>query len=162
MKNEERMIVAAPCGLYCGACTIYITYKSGDKEALKSMAERINQERDTKLDPETDFPCEGCLSSTVAWYCRECGMRDCAVSKGITHCAQCPDFPCKIITDFNDDEWPHHGEVLVNVERQKEIGITAWLGEQEKRWLCPECKKATGWYDTSCRQCGTKLPERFS
>ena len=162
MEDQNRHILAAPCGLYCGACNIYLNYNSGDKEALNAMAERINQQREIKLDPETDLPCEGCLSSTVAWYCRECAMRDCAVSKGITHCSQCSDFPCQIVTDFNNDEWPHHGEVLANVQRQKEIGIDAWLDEQEKRWRCPECGNAVGWYDAKCRQCEAELPERFS
>ena len=88
-------------------------------------------------------------------------MRDCAVEKGITYCTQCSDFPCQTIIDFNNDGRPHHSEVLINVRRQQEIGIDAWLDEQEKRWRCLNCRCIIEWYDTECPQCTTILPKQF-
>ena len=133
MSSPQRKELAAPCGLYCGACSTYIARKRGDEEALKAMAECIAEARGQAIKPEEDLTCNGCLSSQLAIFCRQCTMRACAVEKGITHCAQCSDFPCHTITDFNNDGRSHHSEVLANVRRQQEIGIDAWLDEQEAR-----------------------------
>ena len=45
MNNQEKREVAAPCGLYCGACSTYIARKRGDKAALNAMAKRITGSR---------------------------------------------------------------------------------------------------------------------
>jgi len=161
MSSQEREKLAAPCGLYCGACSIYIARKRGDEAAVNTMAKRISEARGSEIRPEEDITCNGCLSSQLAIFCRQCDMRTCAVEKGVTHCAQCSEFPCPTITDFNDDGRPHHSEVLDNVRRQQETGIDAWLDEQEDRWRCPDCGCVIGWYDTKCPQCTTALPEQF-
>lgn len=161
MNNQERKKLAAPCGLYCGACSIYIARKRDDEAALNAVARRITERRGRVIKPEEDLICDGCLSSQLAIFCHCCVMRDCAVEKGITYCAQCSDFPCQTIIDFNNDGRPHHSEVLTNVRRQQEIGIHAWLDEQEKRWRCPDCGCIIEWYDTKCPQCAAILPKQF-
>lgn len=160
MHSQERRNLAAPCGLYCGACTSYITRKRGGEVALTAMAKRVSERWGTTIKT-ADLVCEGCLSSQVAIYCRRCAMRDCATKKGINYCAQCSDFPCQTITNFNNDGVRHHSEVLANVRHQKEIGIDVWLDEQEKRWRCPTCKCLIEWYDTKCPQCASTLPKQF-
>lgn len=97
------------------------------------MARRIAEQRGWVIKPEEDLVCDGCLSSQLAIFCRRCVMRACAVEKEITYCAYCSDFPCQTIIDLNNDGRPHHSEVLINIRRQQEIGIDAWLDEQEKR-----------------------------
>lgn len=83
------------------------------------------------------------------------------MDKGITHCARCSGFPCQTIIEFNNDDILHHSEVLDNVHRQQEIGIDAWLDEQEKRWRCQACGCIIDWYDTKCPQCTATLPKQF-
>ena len=161
MNNQERNKLAAPCGLYCGACSTYIARKRGDEVALNAVAKRIAEYRGWTIKPEKDLVCAGCLSSQLAIFCLRCAIRDCAFEKGITYCAQCSDFPCQIIIDFNNDGRPHHSEVLANVRRQQEMGIDAWLDEQEKRWRCPDCGCSIEWYDTKCPQCTVILPKQF-
>ena len=161
MNSQERRKLAAPCGLYCGACSTYIARKRGDEAALDVVAKRITELRGWVIKSEEDLVCDGCLSSQLAIMCRRCAMRTCAIEKGITYCAQCSDFPCKTIIDFNNDGRPHHSEVLDNVCRQQEIGIDAWLDEQEKRWHCMACGCIIEWYDTQCPQCAATLPKQF-
>lgn len=38
---KEQKFVSAPCGLYCGACTLYTSHLRGDKKRLKQIAEDI-------------------------------------------------------------------------------------------------------------------------
>jgi len=161
MNGKERVNLVAPCGLYCGACSTYVARKRGDEEALDTMAKRITEHLGVMIKPEDDLICNGCLSSQVAVFCRRCALRACAIEKKVTYCVQCSDFPCQILTDFNNDGRPHHSEVLANVRRQQEIGINAWLDEQEKRWRCPDCGCVIGWYDIKCPQCSVALIEQF-
>ena len=161
MNSQQRRKLVAPCGLYCGACFIYIARKRCDEAALDAAAKGITERRGWVIKPKEDLVCDGCLSSQLAIVCSRCVMRACALEKGITYCAQCADFPCQTIIDFNNDGRPHHSEVLANVRRQQEIGIDVWLDEQEKRWGCPDCGCVIGWYDTKCPQCAATLPDPF-
>ena len=114
----------------------------------KGLAIYLGQEVEAK-----ELHCDGCLSPTVAIQCRVCHLRACALGKGLAHCAGCTDFPCRQLTDFNNDEMEHHSEVLDNIRRQQDTGIDAWLEEQEGRWRCTGCGSATSWYDESCLNC---------
>jgi hypothetical protein len=75
----------------------------------------------------------------------------------LTHCAQCCDFPCQRIIDFDNDGMCHHAEVLGNVQRQREIGLAAWIEEQDRRWRCPRCSSVVDWYASQCPNCGIAL-----
>jgi hypothetical protein len=153
MNIKDRNALAAACGLYCGACSVYVARERGDHEALQKTSERFSQLRGRKFEP-AELVCNGCLSSQLADTCRKCDIRDCATEKGITHCSECADFPCKVITDFNNDDRLHHSEVLANIRRQREAGINAWLDEQDKRWRCNACGTRIEWYDyILCPRC---------
>lgn len=152
---------AAPCGLYCGACSTYIARQRGDRARLSTIAKRIGEQKGWAIKPEEDLVCEGCLSSKLAIMCRKCAIRDCATKKDYNYCARCPDFPCQTIINFNNDGRPHHSEVLDNIRRQQQIGIDPWLEEQEKKWRCPACGCFLEWYDTKCPQCSAPLPKQF-
>ena len=157
MTGQERLNLAATCGLYCGACGTYLAHRRGDSVRLEKIAKWLAERRGRVLELDV-LACEGCLSSEViATFCRDCAIRACAFERGITHCAQCPDFPCQRITDFNNDDMRHHSEVLANIRRQREVGIDAWLDEQEGRWRCPNCGCASDWYARKCPDCGSAL-----
>ena len=151
---------AAPCGLYCGACSIRSAVRKGDKQLLELIAEGVGRYLGHPVEVG-ELECNGCLSDVRAAPCRDCEIRDCTISKGITHCAQCEDFPCRLITDFNNDDFAHHSEVLDNIRRQREIGIDAWIEEQRERWRCPACGAESDWYTAHCANCGTELKDHF-
>lgn len=154
--KDDPEKLAAPCGLYCGACSILAGVRRGDAAFLELAALGVAEYLGHPVKAE-DLRCEGCFSGVLAASCRECAIRDCALSKGLTHCAGCADFPCAVITDFNNDGMPHHAEVLDNIRRQQEIGISAWAAEQRARWCCPSCGHPTDWYAVKCHGCGYPL-----
>jgi len=181
MEGEQRQNLAAPCGLYCGACVIYRANKRGDSEFLKQIAEAFSgkegqlapgmpplrkgcdvSEAQRQMQDVKGTACEGCLSEIVAFPCRICAFRDCVLEKGLTNCSQCPDSPCQPLVDFNNDGLPHHGEVLANIQRQRDVGIGAWIAEQEARWRCPQCGSTIDWYASQCADCGVALSGTFS
>ena len=181
MTGEKRRNLAAPCGLYCGACVMYCANKRGDSESLEQIAKTLPEgiaKMARSMSPSgedidlsalegqklgiKDVACEGCLSEIVAFPCRICGLRACALEKGLTNCYQCADSPCQQLIDFNNDGFPHHGEVLANIRRQRDIGIDAWIAEQEQRWHCPQCRCPTDWYAGQCHDCDAMLNGQFN
>ncbi len=186
MMSDTKRNLAAPCGLYCGACMIYRANKRGESETIdqmkKQVAKRMDQLDETGHIPGMPPPaegfdlsqlkkeveegqeymcCEGCLSEVVALPCRICGFRSCAQKKGITNCSKCPDMPCKWVIDFKNDGIPHHADVVNSLERQKEIGIDAWIAEQEAKWRCAHCGCQLAWYDAKCPDCGAAQKQTY-
>jgi len=151
---------AAACGLYCGACEARIASGKNDLKQLELMAQRISILTGMSVTAK-DMHCEGCQSDIRTLHCRACDIRNCCFSKGFTHCSQCEEFPCQRLKDFNSDAFPHHHEVLKNIQRAREIGINAWLEEQNQRWRCPKCDSNVSWYTEKCPECGAKSPTGF-
>ena len=138
------------CGLNCGACPVGAANELGNEEFLRSMAE----EWDRDLD---DLRCNGCKTDVTAAFCTDCRMRQCAREKGVEFCVHCGDFPCDVISQFRNDEAPHHSAVLYNLQRIKELGLKDWLEAEAGRWSCPECGRRFTWYSESCAGCGGEL-----
>ena len=90
---EDKKKLAAPCGLYCGVCAIYIAHKENN---LK-FKERLPKVYGVSLE---EIRCEGCLSDDLFKYCQVYPIRSCAQAKGFEGCHQCNDFPCKYIDNF--------------------------------------------------------------
>jgi hypothetical protein len=160
--NSEHEELVAPCGLYCGACSIRLAGRRGDHELLKQIAEVVAVQQGQEIQAK-DLACNGCLSSdVVAIVCRNCQIRACALKKGIRHCSECADLPCQQLTDFSKDGLPHHGEVLKNIDRRHKVGLASWAEEQRLRWRCPKCGAGVDWYASQCYECTADLPQQFS
>jgi hypothetical protein len=157
-KNEK---LVAPCGLYCGACPMYLATQDKDEQKIKDLLKRFSA-MDSKMTL-ADLQCDGCIGGgRVASFCRKCAMRECAGNKkDITRCADCTEFPCSRITSFNNDGMTHHAEVLENCRRLKEVGIKEWAKREEDRWSCPKCRAKISWYDNACSKCGTPRSDRL-
>jgi hypothetical protein len=153
---------AATCGLYCGACPIRQAGQRGDLALLKQIAEVLTVQQGQPIEAK-DLACEGCLSSdVVAIVCRSCELRACALKRGVQHCSQCPDFPCQPLVDFSKDGFPHHGEALENIRRQRQAGLDVWLEDERARWRCPRCGADIDWYNAQCCTCSAELTPQFS
>jgi hypothetical protein len=148
--------LAAVCGLYCGACALYRARRDNNPQRLEEILKVWNM-------PEDDSHCDGCLGGgALTPYCRDCKIRHCAEDRpGVTQCADCSDFPCHLITDFNNDGMRHHAEVLENLNHLREIGAEKWIIEQEERWRCPGCRAQMHWYERTCYSCGVVQPYRL-
>ena len=155
----EKLV--APCGLYCGACPMYLATQENSQERLNAFAQQFSARKiQMKLE---DVLCDGCIGGgRVAAFCQKCAMRSCAAAKtNVTRCSDCPEFPCSKITGFNNDGMTHHAEVLENLGHIREMGIAKWTQNEQARWRCPQCKEKLSWYDKACQKCGTKRSERL-
>lgn len=140
----------AYCGLYCGACSFKVAYEENRREHLQQMPARYDKLKDMVLED-----CPGCRLEN---QCGNCAMRDCAREKELDHCAQCDEFPCDHVTQFNNDGAPHHGEVIENLKQLRELGEEQWLEAQKKKWTC-ECGSPYSWYLRACLRCGRAREE---
>jgi hypothetical protein len=77
------------------------------------------------------------------------------------HCASCDSFPFSQIIDFKNDQFAHLSEVLENIRSQRDVCISTWVDEQQKKWACPGCGRATEWYGQQCQHCGIVLGRHF-
>jgi len=159
-KGSTEALVA-PCGLYCGACPMYLATRDNDQQRIDAMLKQFGA-RDMKLSL-ADVQCDGCIAGgRVASFCRKCAMRECAESKpDVTRCSDCSDFPCSKVTNFNNDGMLHHAEVLENCRRLRQAGIKQWAKLEAEKWSCPKCKANIGWYDASCAKCGAPRSDRL-
>jgi predicted RNA-binding Zn-ribbon protein involved in translation (DUF1610 family) len=132
------------CGLYCGACPVLVANQKGTVDELA---------REFEANP-AELVCAGCKSDTLAPFCADCRFIPCAREKGVEFCVGCDEYPCERLTEFRDDKWAHHSVITKNLDRLKEVGLEAWLAEQDKRWSCPTCGARFAWYDEECRDCG--------
>ena len=161
MDTDQEKLVA-PCGLYCGACSIRLAGKRRDAKLLKKIADVLTIQRGQSIQAG-DLWCDGCLSKeTIAIVCRNCELRACALQRGLQHCSECPDSPCQQLVDFSRDGLPHHGEVLGDIESQRKMGLDRWAEDQRLRWRCPNCGAEVDWYGGQCYECADALAPQFS
>jgi predicted RNA-binding Zn-ribbon protein involved in translation (DUF1610 family) len=136
--------LAAVCGLYCEACSLFIA-TTEDPARLKGLAERFEL-------PEETIKCYGCRSDKRGPYCQTCKMSACAGERGIDFCVQCPEYPCEELKQFQS-AMPHRIELWEDLERIKAVGYEEWLKEKRVHYSCPQCGSLNSAYDFKCRKC---------
>lgn len=137
--------IAAVCGLYCGACQVYIA-TAEDPARLARLAERLQM-------TEEAIACHGCRSDKRWPLCEACAMFECAARRGIEFCSQCPDYPCDDLRQFQA-AMPHRCELWSDLDRIEAVGYQQWLGEVVGRYACTRCGTINSAYDPACRSCG--------
>ncbi len=97
MKTYNGRVPA--CGVFCGGCPTYTREKNPCPGA------ELNIKR-----------CEGCKTFHL-----------CCLEKGITHCFECSEFPCKKFKSFSK-RWLKYGQNFIeNQKTLKEIGEGKFL-----------------------------------
>jgi len=143
-KTQKKNKLAAPCGLYCGVCGVYIAHRDDNVK----FKERLAGVYGVAVD---EVKCEGCLYDKPFVYCEVCPIRDCTNKKGIEGCHQCNDFPCKFIESF---PLPIGKKVILRaIPTWREIGTDRWMEEEEKRYHCPHCGYKLFRGAKRCRNC---------
>ncbi len=133
----------AYCGLYCGACPLFLATEAGSLETLAGP----------DLGAES-LRCLGCRSEKVSVYCLNCSMKKCASHQGLVSCAACADFPCRVLMSFDRDGIPHHQGVVDSLQECRAEGPEAWLRSQAARYTCTGCGRSLSYHDQSCPSCG--------
>lgn len=137
----------AYCGLNCEACSFRRAALERDAAHLAGLPDGYAHAKATPI-AELEL-CSGCKADRDPGNCE---MKKCAMAKGYSTCADCPDMPCKELAGFcADAEVPHHN-TLDNLRRIREIGEEAFEREQESRWRCA-CGRKLSWYLTDCQDC---------
>jgi hypothetical protein len=154
-------LLVAPCGLYCGACPMYLATQDKDGERFKALMKQFSG--GNMQFKQEDLLCDGCIANgRVATFCRKCAIRACAEEKSnVARCSDCSDSPCARITGFNNDGMTHHAEVLANLRQIRAMGMKEWTKHEEDRWRCPQCRTAISWYDAACPKCGAMRSDRL-
>ena len=143
MDNKDRL--AAPCGLYCGVCGVYIAHVDNNTKFKERLATVYGVSAD-------QVRCEGCLSDDLFAYCQTCPIRSCTIEKGIEGCHRCDDFPCAFIEGF---PLPVGKKVILRaIPAWRELGTERWMEEEERRYHCPRCGYTLFRGAKRCRSCG--------
>lgn len=160
------------CGLYCGACSIMMAYKTGVKDpfasywtddAIRNFHQQVYGKALDENEP-IEIKCYGCKTDVLYVNCRPCKIRNCAIDRKMEHCIDCGDYPCKFFEEvFMNEEAqkqvPHLKTAGKNLTVIRNVGTKQWLEEQARIWRCPECQTESSWYTTNCTKCGKDLSE---
>jgi hypothetical protein len=141
---KDKKALAAPCGLYCGVCGVYIATKENNEK----FKERLTTVYGVKVE---DIHCRGCLSDEVWLFCNECRIRDCCLKKGFEGCHQCSEFPCKHIDDFSFAVGKK--VILRAIPAWRTLGTQKWMEDEENRYICPHCGSKLFRGAKRCRAC---------
>jgi hypothetical protein len=91
----------AACGLDCAQCEAYLATQANDLPALERVAEKWGKEFGAPGLTANNIQCDGCMTEgRKIGHCSECGMRLCAIKRGLANCAACPDYACEQLTTF--------------------------------------------------------------
>lgn len=137
--------LAAVCGLFCPACSVFIASHDDPARRLQ-LAARLNV-------PVEAVYCDGCHAEKRYLFCQTCKMSACATEKGLAFCGACADYPCEGLQAFQA-ECPHRIELWQDQERIQAFGATAWFEEKLAHYACPTCETLNSAYDLACRNCG--------
>jgi len=138
LKMKESSAYLCYCGLNCKLCSLVATLPKQARALFETMQEDgwefYGQElfpqfpefwavlKELKQMDETTPLCKGGCGDP------DCAIRKCAISKGLEVCAFCAEYPCERLISFTR-RYPF---LLENNDRIKEIGVVAWLAEQDE------------------------------
>ena len=94
--------IIGACGLVCSECKAYKATQAYDSVAIACIAEQWSKQYKVEFKPE-DVWCEGCMTAGQRKnrHCATgCGIRACVQSRGLSDCAQCPDYTCDKLKEF--------------------------------------------------------------
>lgn len=118
-----------PCGIYCGSCDIRVACTTGDREAQQEIADWLNQRYNAGCTA-AEIRCGGCHGPPDVHWSVDCKVLKCATERGVTTCAECEDYAeCGTLESFYRSG--DYGKAKAVLARIHEIGLEAWIEEQE-------------------------------
>lgn len=129
------------CGIPCGYCAIGNGEIAKTAEKLTKFVEEYGFEQwiedstkdfkfsEFKKGLEWFFQCS-CLGCKEGGGIPDCEVRNCAKEKNVEICSFCNEFPCELLSKFQEQMVPGIIEILTQI---KEKGIDRWLSEQKSK-----------------------------
>lgn len=127
------------CGLYCRLCGHMAWMPRQARELQESMRTEGWEHYGEAVYPEseefwrvlghlaeTDETCPGCRDGCGFPGCE---IRACARERDVETCPLCDDYPCEHIAALAG----RYPTLIADGERLREIGLEAWIEEQEQR-----------------------------
>jgi hypothetical protein len=161
ITNKELM---APCGLYCGACGVYIATRDNNEKFRAVMGKLYG------TTPE-ETHCVGCMQADPSKkrykYCNYCPIRNCVTSKGYYSCHQCAQWSCDHINNFGYATGVRVMNRTIPVWRSKvaeygdEKGSVEWARAECERYHCPGCGKPLFRGAQRCRACNRPVADEL-
>ncbi len=158
---EDRRLMA-PCGLYCGACGVYLATRDGNTKFRDILAGLYGSK------PE-ETACLGCMQDDppecLYSFCEQCRIRDCVKGKGLTSCHPCDDFPCTLVDEFPLAVGRRVMKRAIPAWREKvvehgaERGSVEWARSECERYHCPGCGEPLFRGAVTCRACKTTVAD---
>lgn len=137
-EDVDKLKLVTYCGLYCELCAgrrripkqADVLRESMAKEGYEAWGKEIPGFNEfwkflTNLcDPETN--CVGCRQGGGPPFC---SIRKCAREREVDICVFCENYPCERIEMLGKG----YPTLIPDGKRIKEIGIEAWISEQQER-----------------------------
>lgn len=137
-KKMADLKMLTYCGLYCGLCAQRNRIPQRAQDLQETMKKEGYEHWGHSIPGFNDFWqfLSGLVESESKCSCREelcgppfCGIRKCAQKKGIDVCVFCDEYPCDRILGIAQG----YPTLLADGKRMKDIGVEAWIKEQEER-----------------------------
>ena len=161
IANRDLM---APCGLYCGACGVYIATRDNNLKFRTVMGKLYG------TNPE-ETQCLGCMQpdppKKLIGFCSQCQIRDCIKSKGYYSCHQCDEWPCDMIKNLGVATGRRVMMRTIPVWREKvaelgdEQGSIEWSRAEFERYHCPYCGKPLFRGAQRCNACKKSVADKL-
>ena len=127
--GSKKNFDIAYCGIYCGACELYL---DGKKDGKK---------------------CKRCTHPGME---SKCGIFNCAKEKKMANCGLCDSFEsCEKLLKHHEEKL-YRKVARRTCEKIKADGMAATAETLKKRWTCKACNKLFPWNSTAgtCPRCG--------
>ena len=103
MRNPVSLIIMtqiiAPCGIDCVECEAYKATKAEDWNELARISASWSEDEETNYEPE-DMLCDGCFGPRINGFCITCGVRKCALDRGLQICSNCTEYTCSSLEEL--------------------------------------------------------------
>ncbi len=147
--REIDTSLAAVCGAYCGACPVYEAWATQDGPRLEALAQSLGT-------TVARLMCTGCRTPAAFCFGGDCAIKACAHEKGVAFCPDCAEYPCERIRRFEGGH-AYRRAMLRDARRLHEVGVTAWLREEDAHWRCSRCGAKVAAGSDACPSCGNAL-----